>query len=177
MCTLFGSTSILRQLVALYLRQGWAKSIHISRVSPHGECSIGSLLLCAAKKLILLATRCRIYRLSSHFLQPSGFANTSYAFLYISNQITAYFKSSAMHFLAVVVLFCALISALTFSGPRITPAPHSLTAQVWSSRPTEAPNFHELLKRQSSTSWTLIEGPDYVCGYEFGNPSKSSGCS
>jgi hypothetical protein len=77
-----------------------------------------------------------------------------------------------MKFLAGVV-FCPLISALVFDVPKITPVGDNLRPQGWSPRPTEAPNFKELVKRQSSTNLSLIEGPDFLCGYQFGNSGKS----
>jgi hypothetical protein len=70
------------------------------------------------------------------------------------------------------VVFCPLISALVFDVPQVTPVGDALR-QGWSPWPTEAPNFNELIKRQSSATLSLIEGPDSICGYQFGNSGKS----
>jgi hypothetical protein len=78
-----------------------------------------------------------------------------------------------MQFLAGVVLFCPLISALAFVAPGAT-LNIELHPQGWSPRPTEPPKVQELLKRQSSVSLTLLEGPDSVCGYQFGASGKYS---
>jgi hypothetical protein len=65
---------------------------------------------------------------------------------------------------------------LAYIAPGATPVANAimLHPQGWSPRPTEPPKFIELLKRQSSGSLTLIEGPDPVCGYQFGSFSKQS---
>jgi hypothetical protein len=80
-----------------------------------------------------------------------------------------------MQFLAVV-LFCPLISALAFPGPKATPVGNAaeIQPQGWSPQPTEAPSFKDLLKRQSYSNYTFIEGPDGICGYQFGSSSKPS---
>jgi hypothetical protein len=80
-----------------------------------------------------------------------------------------------MRFLAGVVVFCPLISALAFNAPEVTPVANILDfhPQGWSPQPTEPPQFNkELLKRQAATSLSLIEGPDGVCGYQFGVSCK-----
>jgi hypothetical protein len=76
-------------------------------------------------------------------------------------------------FVAVLV-FCPLISALAFDAPIATPMTDDafkFDAQIGSPQPTEAPNF-ELLKRQSDVQYTLLEGPDDICGYQYGQSSK-----
>ncbi|KAE8441199.1 hypothetical protein EG329_005631 [Mollisiaceae sp. DMI_Dod_QoI] len=72
----------------------------------------------------------------------------------------------------IVLLFCPLISALAFSGPKATPLGEGIEIHVqgWSSRPTAAPGLKDVLRRQSS-QLTLIEGPDENCGYQFGASS------
>ena len=79
-----------------------------------------------------------------------------------------------MHFLIGAVVFCPLISALVFIAPQATlDAIEALHPQGWSPRPTDPPAFNiELLKRQSSSSLTQIEGPDSYCGYQFGLQGK-----
>jgi hypothetical protein len=80
-----------------------------------------------------------------------------------------------MHFLAPLVAFCPLISALAFDAPKATPvaAAIELDPQGWSPKPTEPANVKELVRRQSSGgSLTLIEGPDSNCGYQFGASGK-----
>jgi hypothetical protein len=80
-----------------------------------------------------------------------------------------------MQFLAGILVLCPLISALAFVAPRATPVADTiwLHPQGWNPRPTEPPVFNvELLKRQPSSSLTLIEGPDVVCGYQFGEQGK-----
>ena len=76
----------------------------------------------------------------------------------------------------LVLLFCPLISALAFAGPEATPVSNAVEIQL-GPRPTKAPNFKDLLrrlfKRQSSGNYTLIEGLDGICGYQFGSSSKS----
>jgi len=81
-----------------------------------------------------------------------------------------------MQFLAVVVVFCPLVSALAFPAPAATSVSDNieLHPQGWSPRPTEPPEVKELLKRQSPGSLTLIEGPDNTCGYQFGVSGKCS---
>jgi hypothetical protein len=78
-----------------------------------------------------------------------------------------------MQFLVGAVVFCPLVSALAFVAPRATPAADAieLHLQGWSPRPTN-PFNKELLKRQIASSLTQIEGPDSVCGYQFGVQSK-----
>lgn len=80
-----------------------------------------------------------------------------------------------MQFLVGVVVFCPLISALAFTAPGATPVDDAIKRhpQRWSPQPTEPPKFKELLKRQSSSSLTLIEGPDPICGFQFGASGKS----
>jgi len=80
-----------------------------------------------------------------------------------------------MQFLVGAVVFCPLISALVFVAPQATPDTIELHPQGWSPRPTDPPAFNiELLKRQLPTSsLTQIEGPDPVCGYQFGVQGKS----
>ncbi|CZR66548.1 uncharacterized protein PAC_16449 [Phialocephala subalpina] len=70
----------------------------------------------------------------------------------------------------IILLFCPLISALAFAGPKATPLGEGIEshAQGWSPQPTKAPSFKDLLKRQSS-QFTFIEGPDDNCGYQFGS--------
>jgi hypothetical protein len=80
-----------------------------------------------------------------------------------------------MQLLVGVIVFCPLISALAFVAPRATPAADAieLHPQGWSPRTTDPPTFNkELLKRQPAGSLTQIEGPDSVCGYQFGVQSK-----
>jgi len=80
-----------------------------------------------------------------------------------------------MQFLVGAVVFCPLISALVFVAPRATPAADAfeLHTQGWSPRPTDPPAFNiELVKRQSGGSLTEIEGPDSICGYQFGVQCK-----
>jgi hypothetical protein len=78
-----------------------------------------------------------------------------------------------MQFLVGAVVFCPLISALVFVAPQATPDATELHPQGWSPRPTDPPVFNiELLKRQSTSSLTEIEGPDPVCGYQFGVQGK-----
>jgi hypothetical protein len=76
----------------------------------------------------------------------------------------------------IVLLFCPLISALAFAGPEATLVRNAVEIQL-GPRPTEAPTFKDLLKRlfkrKSSGNYILIEGPDGVCGYQFGSSSKS----
>jgi hypothetical protein len=77
-----------------------------------------------------------------------------------------------MQFLVGSFVFFPLISALVFPAPRATDA-IELHPQGWSPRPTDPPKFNkELLKRQSASSLTQIEGPDTICGYQFGSQSK-----
>jgi hypothetical protein len=78
-----------------------------------------------------------------------------------------------MQFLVGAVTFCPLISALVFVAPQATPDAIELHPQGWSPRPTDPPKFNiELHKRQLASSLTQIEGPDSVCGYQFGVQSK-----
>jgi hypothetical protein len=80
-----------------------------------------------------------------------------------------------MHFLAGVIVFSQLVSALVFVAPRATPGTDALQLhqQGWSPQPTKPPFFNvELVKRQSSRPLTLIEGPDGVCGYQFGEQGE-----
>jgi hypothetical protein len=86
---------------------------------------------------------------------------------------TAYIISPniTMQLLACIFVFCPLVSALAFNTPEVTSVAEivKFRPQGWSPQPTEPPQFNkELLKRQSS-SLTLIEGPDAVCGYQFGD--------
>jgi hypothetical protein len=80
-----------------------------------------------------------------------------------------------MKFLVGVAVFCPLISALAFIAPRATTVDDAINfhPQSWGPQPTEPPKFKELLKRQSSSSLTLIEGPDDICGFQFGISGKS----
>jgi len=81
-----------------------------------------------------------------------------------------------MRFDAAIFFFGPLVSALAFVGPNPTSALENrrLNPRGWSPRPTEAPEFKELVRRQSSAGTsTLIEAPDSVCGYKFGISSKS----
>jgi hypothetical protein len=71
-----------------------------------------------------------------------------------------------------VVLFCPLISVLAFAGPEATPVGNAAEVHP-GPRPTAAPNLEDLLKRQSSGEYTLIENPDGICGYQFGSSSTS----
>jgi hypothetical protein len=83
-----------------------------------------------------------------------------------------------MQSLACIFVFCPLISALAFNAPEVTLVAEILefSPQGWSPRPTEPPQFNkELLKRQSS-GLTIIEGPDTVCGYQFGEAGKFRIC-
>jgi len=77
-----------------------------------------------------------------------------------------------MQFVVGSFLFFPLISALVFVTLRATDA-IELHQQSWSPRPTDPPTFNkELLKRQSDSFLTQIEGPDTICGYQFGSQSK-----
>jgi len=78
-----------------------------------------------------------------------------------------------MQFLTAIVLFSPLISALVFDAPAATPIILGLQ-QALNPKPTEAPNVNELLKRQVDSGLTLIEGPDDICGYQFGSSGKLS---
>jgi hypothetical protein len=78
-----------------------------------------------------------------------------------------------MQFLVGAVVFCPLISALVFVAPQATPDAIELHPQGRSPKPTDPPAFNiELLKRQSGSSLTQIEGPDSFCGYQFGVQGK-----
>jgi hypothetical protein len=72
-----------------------------------------------------------------------------------------------------VLVFCPLISALAFNAPAATPMADALKLlpQVEIPQPTEAPNL-ELHRRQSDIQYSLLEGPDSVCGYQYGQSSK-----
>jgi hypothetical protein len=112
--------------------------------------------------------------ISNHFLFDSELR-----ILLRITQLTLYhlpaFQNITMQFLACIFVFCPLISALAFNAPEATPVAEilKLHPQGWSPQPTEPPQFNkELLKRQSSSSLTLIEGPDGVCGYQFGVAGK-----
>jgi hypothetical protein len=83
-----------------------------------------------------------------------------------------------MQLLAYIFVFCPLISALAFDAPEVTSVAEilKLHPQGWSPQPTEPPQFNkELLKRQSF-GLTFIEGPDGVCGYQFGDAGKFRIC-
>ena len=74
-----------------------------------------------------------------------------------------------MKLLSVVAVLCPLASALAYHGPRVTPVALELDPQGWTPRPTAGPSFKELRRRQSEVPLSLIEGPDYLCGYQFGD--------
>ena len=80
-----------------------------------------------------------------------------------------------MAFLVGALTVFPLISALAFNAPEATPMADylGLHAQVRSPQPTEAPTF-DLIERQSSVQLSLIEGPDAICGYQYGLSSKRS---
>lgn len=69
------------------------------------------------------------------------------------------------------LLFCPLVSALVFPGPEPTGVEIG-NVQGWTPRPTNGPDLKDLLRRQEQ-DYTIIEGPDSICGYQFGS---SSGC-
>jgi hypothetical protein len=71
------------------------------------------------------------------------------------------------------LVLCPMVSALAFNAPQATHTVQ-LDADIGMPQPTEAPNVQELHRRQSSNSLYLIEGPDEVCGYQYGQSSKSS---
>lgn len=75
-----------------------------------------------------------------------------------------------------VLVFCPLISALAFNAPAATPMADALKLlpQVEIPQPTEAPNL-ELHKRQSNVQYSLLEGPDSICGYQYGQSSGELG--
>jgi hypothetical protein len=80
-----------------------------------------------------------------------------------------------MQFVVGSFLFFPLISALVFVTLRATDA-IELHQQSWSPRPTDPPTFNkELLKRQSDSFLTQIEGPDTICGYQFGSQNGALG--
>lgn len=83
-------------------------------------------------------------------------------------------QRSTMRFLAGVVFFVPTILALAFDAPEATSVTNNLNLdpQSWSPRPTEAPEFKELVRRQASGTSTLVEAPDSLCGYKFGISSK-----
>lgn len=72
-----------------------------------------------------------------------------------------------------VLVFCPLISALAFKAPAATSMADALELlpQVEIPQPTEAPSL-ELHKRQSNVQYSLLEGPDSICGYQYGQSSK-----
>lgn len=69
----------------------------------------------------------------------------------------------------------AVAEALAFWGPMKTLLP-SIHADAMSPRPTEAPAFHELLRRQSSGE-TVLVAPDNTCGYVSGLPGAGYACN
>ena len=74
-----------------------------------------------------------------------------------------------MAYLVGALVFCPLISALAFSAPQVTPC-GGFHAKVAAPEPTQPPEL-ELLRRQN-VQLSLIEGPDEVCGYQYGQLSE-----
>ena len=74
------------------------------------------------------------------------------------------------------LVLCPMVSALAFNAPQATPMADTvgLDAGIGMPQPTEAPNVQELHRRQDSNSLYLIEGPDEICGYQYGQSSKCS---
>ena len=74
------------------------------------------------------------------------------------------------------LMLCPMVSALAFNAPQATPMADTvgLGAGIGMPQPTEAPNVQELHRRQDSNSLYLIEGPDEICGYQYGQSSRCS---
>jgi hypothetical protein len=74
------------------------------------------------------------------------------------------------------LVLCPIVSALAFNAPQATPMADNIGLDAWIGmpQPTEAPNVQELHRRQNSNSLYLIEGPDEICGYQYGQSSKCS---
>ena len=87
--------------------------------------------------------------------------------------IAQYSWGFTMASVVAVLVFCPLISALAFNAPAATPIADALKLlpQVEIPQPTEAPSL-ELHRRQSNVQYSLLEGPDSVCGYQYGQSSK-----
>jgi hypothetical protein len=87
--------------------------------------------------------------------------------------IAQYSWGFTMASVVAVLVFCPLISALAFNAPAATPMADALELlpQVEIPQPTEAPSL-ELHKRQSNVQYSLLEGPDSICGYQYGQSSK-----
>jgi hypothetical protein len=77
--------------------------------------------------------------------------------------------TSIMKILIAISLFVSLISALVYDAPVATPACDGfrLEPQGWSPKPTEAPSWEDLRKRQNVQG--LITAPDGTCGYISGS--------
>lgn len=76
--------------------------------------------------------------------------------------------------LVAALVFCPLISALAFNAPEATPvaAGLKLHPQGVTPRPTPAPKFEIRNYKRQNAQLSLIEGPDNVCGYQYGVSSK-----
>jgi hypothetical protein len=73
-----------------------------------------------------------------------------------------------MAYLVSALVFCPLISALAFNAPKATPC-GGFHAKVAVPEPTKAPDFELELLRRQDVQLSLIEGPNNICGYQFGS--------
>ncbi len=74
------------------------------------------------------------------------------------------------------LVLCPMVLGLAFNAPQATNIADTVGLDVGMGmpQPTEAPNVQELHRRQDSNSLYLIEGPDEICGYQYGQSSKCS---
>ena len=73
-----------------------------------------------------------------------------------------------------VALFGASVHALAFPGPQPTDIANNNNAfrpDGWSPKPTAAPEFREVVRRQKDFATTLLMAPDNTCGFLNGHSS------
>jgi hypothetical protein len=74
------------------------------------------------------------------------------------------------HSLLLLTSFSLSVSALAvdIAPATVVPQPHDVPSQVSVPEPTEAPNLHELRRRQNAQK-TLLAAPDQTCGFFNGS--------
>ncbi|KAK4195317.1 hypothetical protein QBC40DRAFT_211723 [Triangularia verruculosa] len=78
--------------------------------------------------------------------------------------------------LCQLAFFGISVQALAFPGPQPTGVITLEDANGWTPKPTAAPAFHQVLRRQNGRPSNYIAAPDNTCGYVDGNKRDPLTC-